>query len=549
MKNNLARYLSIYKFFKKISKISTKKDKDYTAVIILLSVVIGGPFFFAITSFLFGAYKYFEVYQAAHVIIYMGISLTVIIIILMNMLNIMSSFYFTENASHYLHFPIKPRELLVARLAVHLKTAYFLQILSLLPFLLVYSVNNFSIAVVIKSILLYALLPIASLSVVSIVVMFIMKHSRLFKNKEFFKGFAGVMSIVFALGFNMIIRNSNMGDVDPENIKQMIDVMLSQYNYLQWFPDLRFGSAMFIETGISSVINMALFIVSVVAYFAAFLIIGEKIYLKGALSLGESNSKTKKNTTVEIKKAKQNSAQKAYIIYEIKKVLRNPQMFVSIILFNFFWTGYIFIAPMLDEGKQGFGEYLQNPELGNQVMLVMLGMLVFIMSTNIIFYTPISRMGAQMQKEKFLPIEVKKLLSSKIIANIIIASILLIIYVLLLTVLKARLSMIVWFLLSSITIVVFLAVEGMIIDLKNPRLEWETEKDLSKNNYSGFKIMLLQLPIAVVVIAINFAVTNYTALNSEIVSAVAVIAIYAICTAISVKNFRKNGERLYKEIS
>lgn len=549
MKHKLARYLSIYKFFNKISKISTKKDKDYKALYIILAVVIGGPFFFIITSFLFGAYMYFEVYQAAHVIIYMGISLTAIVIILMNMLNIMSSFYFTENASHYLHFPIKPRELLVARLAVHLKTAYFIQIISLLPFLIVYVSKNFGIALLLKSILVYALLPIASLSVVSIVVMIIMKHSRLFKNKEFFKGFAGVVSIVFALGFNMIIRQSNMGDANPEDIKNMIDIMLSQYTYLQWFPDLRFGSMMFVETGISAFINILLFIISVAVYFTAFLIVGEKIYLKGALSLGESNTRTKKNAAVEIKKSKKNSAQKAYILYEIKKVLRNPQMFVSVILFNFFWTGYIFIAPMLDDDKQGIIQYLQNPQSGSIVMLVILGMIVFVMSSNIIFYTPISRMGDQIQKEKFLPIEVKKLLSSKIIANILIASILILIYLIILIAIKARLNLILWFLPSALAVVIFLAVEGMLTDLRNPRLEWETERDLTKNNYSGLKILLLQLPIVIAVVALTFFIKDHTQINSETLPAVIVIIIYSLCTAISFKSFKKNGEALYKKIT
>lgn len=547
MKAKLKRFLLIYQFFRKIGKASTKNDKDYTWAIIAGGLFIGGPIFGLVTFFVFASYMYFQSLGATEIIPYMGISFTMISIFLLNILHVMSTYYFSENASHYLHLPIKPWEMLTARFAVHLKGAYLLELISLLPFLLVYTLNEFTPLLLLSSIIVYLLLPIGVLSGVSVLVMIIMKYSKLFKNKEFYKGFAGVIGIVFGIGFNVLLRRVNLSDVSAESAAQITEMVKAQYEWLGLLPDLRFASGMMAQTGWQALLNGIGFLATIVCYFGIFMLAGQKIYLQGALSLSETTRKTLKNPMAVLKSSHSQSANKSYIRYEIRKVFRNPQFLLTGVVLNLVWMIYFLIAPMLDDNSSGMLDAMSKVENQGLVLMIVLSVMGILLSSNILFYTGISRMGNQFEKEKYLPMSIIDILRNKAIATGIMGEMIGLIFLVFFIYLGLKPYTLVAFAIGYTTMIAFCSILGLILDLKKPRLEWESEKDLSNKNGTGFKLLLIQLPMIGAAWGIYLLLNHW--IDFEWVSAlISIGVIYGLACCLVYKKLLKKGETYYRQI-
>ncbi len=148
--------------------------------------------------------------------------------------------------------------------------------------------------------------------------------------------------------------------------------------------------------------------------------------------------------------------------------------------------------------------------------------------------TSVSREGKLFKINKLLPIKVNTIINSKILFHLLFVTVLQVIYLVAFIIfLKIDLSLLFWMIPLFVINSVNISLSGLIIDYKNPRLEWESATSAMKRNMNA----LFGMGGALLVIAPSILVLfffNNLVIASFIVSLVILAILYKV--AINVAN-------------
>lgn len=418
------------------------------------------------------------------------------LIIIRTVMVSMNVFYFSKDIENILHLPIKPIEILISKLSTIIFMNYELEILiGIIPFF-IYGIYTYAkLSYFFNLVLLLIFFPIFATLIVSIIMIVLMKTIKLFRNKDIMQiaiSFILVFGIMFSAGkaIEYVFNNAEYIEENQQLILNNINEKIIKIN--NYFLNINPSANILLSKEIlSKFINyLKLIIINFVALIL-FIFLGNKLYLKQLL---KANFYTKKKNNKEIKlnkRAKRNKIRISYIKKEFKLILKNPLFFIQSVYPVIMMTIMICVlisalVPAYNEilHREEYKEMLESLKFDIEAVCIILGVIQITGLFNYTSITSFSREGKNAYIMKVLPIGLYKQFIYKnipqIVLNIISSIVILIVINFQIPAIGIKYILILFVLSFLITIINSNIL--CLIDLLMPRLEWDAEYEILKNN-------------------------------------------------------------------
>ena len=443
-------------------------------------------------------------------------------------------FYFTKDNEYILPLPLKPYEIILARTNVLIITEYIVTVLIGFIPLLVYGVlTSASMSYYLLMFVALVLVPILPILLVSIIVMIIMSFAKITKNKNKFQLIATilVLSIVIALSLS---TTKLQDDITNEQLAHMLVEANGMVDLLKgYFPTLDYAiSSLTSDSIVVALIELLKVLVFTISGVIVYVFIAQKIYFKGLVGNLFSSSSKKKNIKINTNKYNNSKLYKSYISKEFKCLIRNPVFFMQCLL-PAILIPLLMIVMVILQMKNSITPQMSeqlNSFNGNTfiVACVILGVIQFFSMFIYIAITAISRDGKNAIFMKYIPVSLYKQYIYKCIPNIVMGSITSIISIVVANIiLKLDMLMIVLVFIAAIIMNVAESIILIIIDLKRPKLEWDSEYAVVKQNFNLiFPMIISMIAIFIIILAGVFLTNINVYIGIIILSLIFVIILY-----------------------
>jgi ABC-2 type transport system permease protein len=401
-----------------------------------------------------------------------------------------------------LGLPLRPYEILGAKLITLVVYEYIFEAFILLPMLVAYGIKSGAdILFIVYSAVLFALLPIIGLVMAAVIIMLVMRFTRFGKNKQVFNFVGGIIGLGIAIGFNVAIQTS----VNSMSAEQIVALTTGQSSLTELlsriFPGIGFAAnALIGSASVTGLWNLLLFMVCAAAAVALFLGFGQLLYFKGLAGVTEAAAKRKSLSSEELDRSTASTpVTRAYVIKELRLLTRSPIAFLNCVLMNFLWP--VLIIVMLIGGGQleTLKPFIATMNSG-LLIAILVGFGAFISSANAITSTAISREGKTLYFTKYIPVSMSKQLDAKAMSGILLSGVgILLLSVLAVFLGASILTAVIAFVLGMITTLAG-SYAGLLIDAARPKLSWMNEQQAIKQNMNVMLHMLLGVLLAALII-------------------------------------------------
>lgn len=482
-------------------KTNFKFNKKTVAIglIVVLSMM---PLAGIVWGMVWGAYDIMASVGQQGLILWFAVSIVSLLTFFLGIFYIMGIFFYSDDIELLLPLPFKPWQILGAKLATVLIYEYLTQMVFFLPVLIAYGIKDkASVGYVIMGLAAYLIFPIIPLVFASLIDIFVIRSFRFVKNKDRMKTISGVMAMIIAIGFNLLMQNFTQAMTNPEDI--MMIIQQGNNSVLGKAQDI-FIVNKFMTLALTnhsdflySAANMLIAIAGAGIFLGIFLYLGDRLYLKSVVGLTEAAS-TKKTKATKANLYKSKNHLIAFCIKELKLLFRTPVYFLNCVLTNFLWPAFILI-PIFTKGGEinqirSVAAQLNNPNILRYAIAGVTSAALFISGTNMISSTAISREGKNLYVSKYLPVNYKAIINAKVMAGTIMGLAGILIG---LTVVWILFSLPVYMVLMAFIIslpsAVFINYLGILLDLKFPKLNWDNEQKAVKQNINGVLIMFMSI--------------------------------------------------------
>lgn len=481
-----------------------------------------------------------------------------ILVIIRTVVVSMNVFYFSRDMENVLHLPIKPIEIIISKLNTLLFMNYELELLFAVVPLLNYGIyNNAQLSYFFNLILLLVLFPIFAVLVVSIIMLILMKTIKLFKNKElmqFIVGFAFMFVLILFMNkaLTYTFQNAEYINENQELVLNNINNNIVKIN--SYFLNIKPTANILQEKGTLKILfnYCKLLFINAIA-FLIFIYLGNKLYLKQLL---KANFYTKKKIKKQVKvnkKIKRKSISNAFITKEFKVLLKNPLFFMQTLYPIFINTLTVCVLVMalvpvinnalhMEENR----ELLEGLKFNIEAVCIILGAIQVVGLFNNSSITAFSRDGKSAYINKSLPISLYKQFIYKNIPQIFINTISSIIILFVIVYKIPVIGIKYYFIIFGISLILTIINSYILclIDLLMPKLEWDAEYDILKNNKNKlFQYVLIILNILLLVF-VNDAFKKHSLDKSLAFFASVLIIIFVVFNIL----LKKYQTRLFNKI-
>lgn len=488
-----------------------KDGKRSTQIFLIVMLALTVPFMLigivALFSSLIGAFM--QIGQAG-LVLKLGIGINSAIIFIFGIFYVMSSFYFSSDVEYLLPLPLKPWEIVSAKLIVVIIYEFIVTGVLYLPLLFTYGIRlGMGPLYYVYGLIVFVLLPIVPLALASFLVMLIMRFTNLKRHKDFLKVLAGMLGLFVGLGINMLLQNVST-DLSPEALLEMLESgSNSLVNVIpDIFPAAGWASqALVYSSSLKGLLNLILFVGVTLGAYGLITAFGQVIYLKGAVGLSEAGSSRRNKAIGQVvEKSRSRSALLSYCLVEIRLLVRTPIYFLNCVVMNFLWPLFLLI-PLLTSGDQAMAfdeitRVISNPENAGIMLAAAFAMAVFMGASNGISSSAMSREGENIYVKKYLPVSYIVQLNAKLLSAMIIGFAAILVLVLLCIILfKMPLFLGLLMLITSPLALLFVSLTGLMIDLVNPNFTWDNEQKAVKQNINVFFnviIGMIMVPLVIV---------------------------------------------------
>lgn len=481
-----------------------------------------------------------------------------ILIILKTIILSINIFYFSKDIENILYLPLKPVEILLSKFNTLLYMNYEMELIfGLLPFIIYGIYNSLSLMYYINLILVLIIFPIFATLIVSIIMIFLMKTIKLFKNKDLMQIIITFILIAILMVFlnetmqyifnNMSnIQNNQQGTLDLVNDK----IIETNKYFLSIYP----ATKILEENNFKVIVYYFELIVINLLGFALFYFFGNKFYLEQLLK-ANFYFKPKKNKKIKLnKKVKKYQIGKSYLKKEIKLLTRNPMFFMQSIYNVILITVVISIliialVPQFRQVMQieEYKEQFKDLKFDIEAVCIITGLIQITTLFNYCSITAYSREGKYAYYLKTLPVGLHKQFIYKNISQIFLNTICAIIILIMINLEIPEISgeyFYTMFIISFLMIIINSFILTL-IDLLMPKLEWDSEYEILKNS----KNKLLQYVLIVFnVLFLNYIEKIFEKYNLD-KSLYAFIGILICILIIFNILFNKFKNKLYKNIN
>ena len=480
--------------------------------------------------------------------IFLGLILLAIgvFVLIQTIFSAISLLYYSKDNEYILPLPIKPSQIVMAKTNVLLITEYFIvAIIGLIPLIIYGILTTANIFYYITMIITLLTFPVVPVLISSLLVLIVMSFAKFTKNRNRFQIIATIILLV-------VICVISFQTSDMEGSQEELIQMATKANGLvemirNTFPTL----GMAIEAlANNSILNLIALVLVTAILYLIYIAVGQKLFLKGAVGSLSSGKRTKKaiNEKTAFKKS---SLAKTYIGKEFKTLIRNPIFFMQCvmpaILFPILVIVFTFAGMQTDQNTSitDIAQMITNKTsiyLGMAILMVIQFFSMFIY----ISATAISRDGQNAVFMKYIPVPLIKQIDYKVMPNIIMTTIMGIIsigiaqylfripilYLLLITIAAISIGMLQSYLM-------------IIVDLKKPKLEWNSEYAVVKQNMNLVWPMFLGLANITIIAVLSYVLGSFV--NSFVIIGLFII-IYLGLTMLVRKYIENNADKLFRKI-
>ena len=417
--------------------------------------------------------------------------------------------YFTKDSEYLLPLPLKPYQIILARTNVMLIAEYLIIFLvGFIPLLMYGILTGAGIIYYLTMIFAVILLPILPVLLISMLVMFIMSFARLTKNRNKFQLFAMllILTIIMAIsistsGMKQDLTNEEMAQmvVQANGMIELVKGYVPTVDYLM--------EALTTNSLFTAIVEVLKTLGITIIGFIVYMLIAQKIYFKGLVGNLFGGGASNTNKKINQKEYRNSKLYKSYVGKEFKNMARNPvflmQCLIPAILIPIIMVVVVFAGFNSDGmGLEQITQMAQQmPTNTFFIACIILGVIQFFTMFIYVSITAVSRDGENAVFMKYIPVSLYKQYMYKIIPNIIMNIVTIIItlgmaeYLLNLPVI----TLIALFVVATI-MGILQSIAMIIVDLKRPKLNWDSEYAVAKQNLNlVFPVLLAMVNIAILV--------------------------------------------------
>ena len=417
--------------------------------------------------------------------------------------------YFTKDSEYLLPLPLKPYQIILARTNVMLIAEYvIIFLIGFIPLVMYGILTGAGIVYYLTMILSVILVPILPVLLISMLIMFIMSFARLTKNRNRFQLFATllVLAIIIALsistsGMKQDLTNEEMAQmvVQANGMIELVKGYVPTVDYLM--------EALTTNSLFTAIVEVLKTLGITIIGFIVYMLIAQKIYFKGLVGNLFGGGASSSNKEINQKEYRNSKLYKSYVGKEFKNMARNPvflmQCLIPAILIPIIMVVVVYTGLNSDGmGLEQITQMVQQmPTNTFFIACIILGVIQFFTMFIYISITAISRDGENAVFMKYIPVSLYKQYLYKIIPNIIMNIVTIIItlgmaeYLLNLPVI----TLIALFVVATI-MGILQSIAMIIVDLKRPKLNWDSEYAVAKQNLNlVFPVLLAMVNIVILV--------------------------------------------------
>lgn len=493
----MTNYLSLAKVFIRslsMTKPSTKKQMIVTKLLLVLVslliilpfVVVSGLFIYTVTNSLV-EYNYETI----------GLEFMCILLCVFTFIFsfnvILNELYFTGDIENLLPLPLKPREIVGAKIASIFCAESLVQLLVIFFsvigffFALGLSFKNFLLGII--GMITLPMIPIIYCSIISLL---IMSFTRFIKNKETIRKvglvfvLAVLMLFVYFLGAlqNFDLELYIEGFVNGD--QTFLHVMRGILPHINLFIDI-------LVTG--SIRSLLLYILVNIGFIVVLLVLADVCYFKGVVGLSSKDTESKKSSSNILNNIKVENPTNSYFKKEIFTLFRTSSYFLNCILINFIWPIFVYVICKLkfpDLTLSKLKNLVTSTDNNTLIIIFMfvIGVSILLPALNSIASSSFSREGKNFYFMKYIPMDYSNQVYVKLLVSFIIAFIGVNVFSLIFyLVIGLKVSTAFIFLIISFLAILFICSLGIIIDSINPKLVWDDELNALRENSNNFIVM------------------------------------------------------------
>lgn len=500
----------IHKNFRVFNKNKKNKVKDsnFFWMLIILAITVA-----------FLSYKvigFFNSIGQPRIFLTIYFIILTILLLFQNILVAINVLFFSKELEYILPMPISSVELLLAKYAVLLVMSYITELIFAVAPLTIYGLmTHISLLYFLVMPIVIIIFPALLITIITSITIVLMGILKIIKNRNIYQTVVTSILLAVVLSFEGITMSRFMIDRPVDTNQQHINQEYTEQQTIEMYNKMGKGflivnPSVEILAGSNRIsivlVNIGKLIIYNLVGLSVFLLIGKKVYLKNIL-IGTTNITSNKKYIDEVKyESKNKNIRKAYIEKDFKQLIRNPTFFmqlvfpVILILVSALIIGN-FIVPAIDTMLQSddtIKESLKNIKFNANMICVILCVLQVLFSISCISLTAISREGKSAIFLKYMPVDLYKQFLYKnllqIILNFIVSVIVLgIIYFL---IFQIGIIEILLIFVISIFINFINSFLMLVVDLRRPILDWDSEYQITKNNPNkifqyGFMIIMV----------------------------------------------------------
>ena len=417
--------------------------------------------------------------------------------------------YFTKDSEYLLPLPLKPYQIILARTNVMLIAEYvIIFLIGFIPLVMYGILTGAGIVYYLTMILAVILVPILPVLLISMLVMFIMSFAKLTKNRNRFQLFATllVLAIIIAIsistsGMKQDLTNEEMAQmvVKANGMIELVKGYVPTVDYLM--------EALTTNSLFTAIVEVLKTLGITIIGFIVYMLIAQKIYFKGLVGNLFGGGASSSNKEINQKEYRNSKLYKSYVGKEFKNMARNPvflmQCLIPAVLIPIIMVVVVYAGLNSDGmGLEQITQMVQQMSTNTFfIACIILGVIQFFTMFIYISITAISRDGENAVFMKYIPVPLYKQYLYKIIPNIIMNIVTIIItlgmaeYLLNLP----AITLIALFIVATI-MGILQSIAMIIVDLKRPKLNWDSEYAVAKQNLNlVFPVLLAMINIAIMV--------------------------------------------------
>lgn len=454
-------------------------------------------------------------------------------------------FYFSKDLEFVLPLPIKPVELLIAKFSTLICKLYISELIfGIIPITMYGLLTNASILFYLYELIAFTLFPIFLALVISMVMMFVMKISKFIKNKDLFQVIMTLLLMVIIFAVEYKITGSILTNEQPiETIdeQQVLEKIMNFNDRIKesnkYFLVVNPCVQMLTESNIAGFLQIIKLLLINTVTFILFIFIGKITYLKDILkNTAYLINKNNKQTDLQ-KKCKIKNIKKAYISKEFKSLFRNPMFFMQCVYPVLIWLitltimSFILIPKMeIAFSNEEFRETIGDISFDITAIYLILGVIQLLFMMSPASLTAISREGKNAMFMKYIPISFYKQFIYKGVPQVFIntVSVIVVLGVIHYAIPSIEMMYIFMMFVLAMLLNIINSYSMLMVDLIRPKLEWDTEYAVLKQNNNKIFQYVFTILIILLLIYLNKVLKGVNLDTSIIVTGIIFAVIMAI---------------------